>query len=135
MAEEAAAQSDAKRLNMFGQPLLVRQMQSEGGAAGALHGSVAEGGVYNILIFYLLVCSTCNHFYWLSRTAAHAAKHVQAGRRVNAMCNPHCSQDNRYSCTWHCYSTSLIVSGPQYFRGSLRYLCNQVLWLCFPLLF
>ncbi|KAH3763500.1 pyruvate NADP oxidoreductase [Pelomyxa schiedti] len=30
---------------MFGQPLLVRQMQSEGGAAGALHGACTEGAL------------------------------------------------------------------------------------------
>ncbi len=33
------------RKNIFGQPLLIRQMQSEAGAAGAVHGSLAAGSL------------------------------------------------------------------------------------------
>ena len=33
------------RLNVYGQPVLVTTMQSEGGAAGAVHGSLAAGGL------------------------------------------------------------------------------------------
>ena len=33
------------RKNLFGQELLVREMQSEAGAAGALHGSLAAGAL------------------------------------------------------------------------------------------
>jgi pyruvate-ferredoxin/flavodoxin oxidoreductase len=35
----------AGRLNIFGQPVLVRQMQSEAGAAAAVHGSLAAGAL------------------------------------------------------------------------------------------
>jgi len=45
MGEEASIAADQKRLNMFDQPLMVRQMQSEGGAAGALHGACTEGAL------------------------------------------------------------------------------------------
>src|SRR5665647_1571707 len=31
--------------NMFGQPVLVSELQSEGGAAGAIHGSLAAGAL------------------------------------------------------------------------------------------
>eukprot|EP01071_Lankesteria_metandrocarpae_P003553 Lankesteria_metandrocarpae@DN3034_c0_g1_i1.p1 len=43
MAEAAELWSHQKRKNVFGQPCLVRQMQSEGGAAGAVHGSLVVG--------------------------------------------------------------------------------------------
>jgi pyruvate-ferredoxin/flavodoxin oxidoreductase len=33
------------RLNLFGQPVLVRQLQSEAGAAAAVHGSLAAGAL------------------------------------------------------------------------------------------
>ncbi len=41
-ADEWAAQG---RLNMFGEPLRLAEMQSEGGAAGAVHGSLAAGAL------------------------------------------------------------------------------------------
>ncbi|KAL7716769.1 Pyruvate:ferredoxin (Flavodoxin) oxidoreductase [Entamoeba marina] len=45
MAELADVWSTQKRANIFGNPLEVTQMQSEGGAAGAYHGAVAEGSL------------------------------------------------------------------------------------------
>ena len=42
IADEWAAQG---RLNIFDQKVLVRQMQSEAGAAGAVHGSLAGGAL------------------------------------------------------------------------------------------
>merc|ERR1719326_1920609 len=45
MAELAEAWSSQGLLNCFGQPLNVKQLQAEGGAAGAVHGSVAMGGL------------------------------------------------------------------------------------------
>ncbi|MGE4292414.1 MAG: pyruvate:ferredoxin (flavodoxin) oxidoreductase [Desulfovibrio sp.] len=42
IADEWAAQG---RKNIFGQPVLVRQLQSEAGAAGAVHGSLAAGAL------------------------------------------------------------------------------------------
>ncbi|MCL2796915.1 MAG: hypothetical protein FWD58_02510, partial [Firmicutes bacterium] len=41
-ADEWAAQG---RKNMFGQPLRLAEMQSEAGAAGAVHGSLAAGAL------------------------------------------------------------------------------------------
>eukprot|EP00727_Mastigamoeba_balamuthi_P008430 m51a1_g4209 putative pyruvate-flavodoxin oxidoreductase (1185) ;mRNA; r:54559-58934 len=43
MSEQAHAWSASGRLNVFGQPMLVVQMQSEAGAAGALHGAISLG--------------------------------------------------------------------------------------------
>ena len=42
IADEWAAEG---RLNLMGQPLLIRQLQSEAGAAGAVHGSLAAGAL------------------------------------------------------------------------------------------
>lgn len=45
MGETMDAWASAGRLNVFGQPVRVTTMQSEGGAAGAVHGSLAAGGL------------------------------------------------------------------------------------------
>ena len=45
MGEMADAWASAGRKNIFGQPLKVIEMQSEGGAAGAVHGSLAAGAM------------------------------------------------------------------------------------------
>ena len=45
MGEMVDALSAAGRLNCFGQPMLVTEMQSEGGVAGALHGAVTAGAL------------------------------------------------------------------------------------------
>lgn len=45
MAEVADAWATEGRLNMFGQPLRLAEMQSEGGAAGAVHGSLTAGAL------------------------------------------------------------------------------------------
>ena len=45
MAEEAEQWAAAGRKNIFGQIVQVRQMQSEAGAAGAMHGSLAGGAL------------------------------------------------------------------------------------------
>lgn len=45
MAESVDLWSHQGRLNVFGQTTIVRQMQSEGGAAGAVHGSLAVGSL------------------------------------------------------------------------------------------
>ncbi len=45
MGETADAWAAAGRKNIFGQPLLVRELQSEAGAAGAVHGSLAAGAL------------------------------------------------------------------------------------------
>ena len=42
IADEWAANG---RLNIFGQPMLVRQMQSEAGAAASVHGALAAGSL------------------------------------------------------------------------------------------
>ena len=42
IADEWSAQG---RKNIFGQNLLVKQMQSEAGAAGAVHGALAAGSL------------------------------------------------------------------------------------------
>jgi len=39
------ATAKTPRLNLFGKPVLVSEMQSEGGAAGALHGALAAGAM------------------------------------------------------------------------------------------
>jgi len=45
MAEFVDDWSAAGRKNMFGEPVLVQEMQSEGGAAGAVHGSLQAGAL------------------------------------------------------------------------------------------
>ena len=45
MAEVADEWSAAGRVNMFGQPLRLAEMQSEAGAAGAVHGSLTTGAL------------------------------------------------------------------------------------------
>ncbi len=45
MAEQIDEWSAAGRKNIFGQPVLVKQMQSEGGAAGAMHGTLLGGAL------------------------------------------------------------------------------------------
>ncbi len=45
MAEVADEWSTAGRTNMWGQPIHVAEMQSEGGAAGAVHGSLCAGAL------------------------------------------------------------------------------------------
>ena len=45
MAEEADEMAANGRKNIFGRPMLVRQLQSEAGAAGAVHGSLAAGAL------------------------------------------------------------------------------------------
>ena len=45
MGETMDAWASAGRLNVYGQPCRVTTMQSEGGAAGAVHGSLAAGGM------------------------------------------------------------------------------------------
>ncbi|MBE5749661.1 MAG: pyruvate:ferredoxin (flavodoxin) oxidoreductase [Clostridiales bacterium] len=45
MAEVADEWSAAGRVNMFGQPLRLAEMQSEAGAAGAVHGSLVAGAL------------------------------------------------------------------------------------------
>ena len=45
MAEVADEWSAKGRLNMFGQPLHIAEMESEGGAAGAVHGSLSAGAL------------------------------------------------------------------------------------------
>ena len=45
MAEAADEWASKGQLNMFGQPLRIAEMQSEGGAAGAVHGSLAAGAL------------------------------------------------------------------------------------------
>ncbi|MBO5714569.1 MAG: pyruvate:ferredoxin (flavodoxin) oxidoreductase, partial [Clostridia bacterium] len=45
MAEVADEWSTAGRTNMWGQPIRVAEMQSEGGAAGAVHGSLCAGAL------------------------------------------------------------------------------------------
>ena len=45
MGEIADAWAAHGRSNLFGQPLQVTEMQSEAGAAGAVHGSLAAGAL------------------------------------------------------------------------------------------
>ena len=45
MGETMDTWASAGRLNVYGQPVRVTTMQSEGGAAGAVHGSLAAGGL------------------------------------------------------------------------------------------
>ncbi len=45
MAESADEWATAGRTNMWGQPLRIAEMQSEGGAAGAVHGALSAGAL------------------------------------------------------------------------------------------
>ena len=47
MAEYVDEWSAAGRKNIFGETVLVQEMQSEGGAAGAVHGSLMNGVLTN----------------------------------------------------------------------------------------
>ncbi|HAH79365.1 MAG TPA: pyruvate:ferredoxin (flavodoxin) oxidoreductase, partial [Ruminococcaceae bacterium] len=45
MADETDKMSAASRKNLFGRPVRITEMQSEGGASGAVHGSLAAGAL------------------------------------------------------------------------------------------
>ena len=45
MADETDKMSAANRKNLFGRPVQITEMQSEGGASGAVHGSLAAGAL------------------------------------------------------------------------------------------
>jgi pyruvate-ferredoxin/flavodoxin oxidoreductase len=45
MADETDKMAAANRKNLFGRPVRITEMQSEGGAAGAVHGSLAAGAL------------------------------------------------------------------------------------------
>lgn len=45
MGEKADDYSAAKKKNIFGNVVEITQMQSEGGVAGALHGSILSGAL------------------------------------------------------------------------------------------
>lgn len=45
MAEETDKMAAAGAKNLFGRPVKIVEMQSEGGAAGAVHGSLAAGAL------------------------------------------------------------------------------------------
>ena len=45
MADEADKMSAANRKNLFGRPVQITEMESEGGASGTVHGSLAAGAL------------------------------------------------------------------------------------------
>ena len=55
MSEKVDEWAAAGRKNMFGQPVTLVEMQSEGGAAGALHG-IAEAGAMATTFTSLRAC-------------------------------------------------------------------------------
>ena len=81
MAEYVDEWAAAGRKNIFGETVLVQEMQSEGGAAGAVHGSLQAGALtttytasqglllmipnmYKIAVNSCLVYSTYQHVHW-----------------------------------------------------------------------
>ncbi len=64
--------SAAGKKNIFGTTVKVCEMQSEGGAAGAVHGSLAAG-------------AADHHLHRLPGPAPHDPQHVQDGRRAAAV--------------------------------------------------
>lgn len=62
MAEYVDEWAAAGRKNIFGETVLVQEMQSEGGAAGAVHGSLQAGALtttYTASQGLLLMILTC----------------------------------------------------------------------------
>ena len=81
MAEYVDEWAAAGRKNIFGETVLVQEMQSEGGAAGAVHGSLQAGALtttytasqglllmipnmYKMPVNSCLACSTYPHVLW-----------------------------------------------------------------------
>ena len=89
MAEHVDEWAAEGRKNLFGDTVSVQEMQSEGGAAGAVHGSLQAGA-------HLYV-------YSLARVAFDDSQHVQNSRRTVALRFP-------------CFSTYPCVTLPLHFR-------------------
>ena len=78
MAEYVDEWAAAGRKNIFGETVLVQEMQSEGGAAGAVHGSLQAGALTTTytasqglllmipnMVNCCLACSMYRHVRWL----------------------------------------------------------------------
>jgi pyruvate-ferredoxin/flavodoxin oxidoreductase len=65
MGETMDAWSSAGRKNIFGQECAVTVMQSEAGAAGAVHGSLAAGGMSSTFTASQGVRVAMLFFQWL----------------------------------------------------------------------
>lgn len=67
MAEETDKMAAAGAKNLFGRPVKIVEMQSEGGAAGAVHGSLAAGCIDH-------------HIYGVTGPAPYDTEYVQNRR-------------------------------------------------------
>lgn len=61
MAEYVDEWAAAGRKNIFGETVLVQEMQSEGGAAGAVHGSLQAGALTTTYSFTRSVADDPEH--------------------------------------------------------------------------
>ena len=62
MADYTDMWSTQGRENIFGHPVVLTEMQSEGGAAGALHGSLAAGALSATYTLSLMVSAPPTRF-------------------------------------------------------------------------
>ena len=65
MAEHVDTWSAKGRKNLFGQTVTVQEMQSEGGAAGAMHGSLQAGALTTTSLHTHCVSSATIQTLWL----------------------------------------------------------------------
>lgn len=84
MAEYVDEWAAAGRKNIFGETVLVQEMQSEGGAAGAVHGSLQAGALTTT-------------YTGITRTLADDSKYVQNRRRIAPLRIPRI-------CSYSCFS-------------------------------
>lgn len=94
MAENVDEWASKEKKNIFGEEVKVVEMQSEGGAAGAVHGAITAGAY-------------TQYIYRFPGTPSDDPEYVQTGGRGNPNCNARCSESDFYTCTF-------------YFRRSLR---------------
>ena len=84
MAEYVDEWAAAGRKNIFGETVLVQEMQSEGGAAGAVHGSLQAGAL----------TTTCRRYSWSCSSWQTLPAHQSTGppRRQSQFRKPQSSE-------------------------------------------
>ena len=93
MAEYVDEWSAAGRKNMFGETVLVQEMQSEGGAAGAVHGSLQAGALtttytasQGLLLMIPNMPASCCHAFSTSRPAPSPATPSASSATTRTSC-------------------------------------------------
>ena len=83
VADECSVQS---RTNIFGQPLRLAELQSEAGAAGAVHGSLVAARVYHDLYSYQGLLLMIPNMYKISGELLPCVFHVSARALAVMLC-------------------------------------------------